>query len=324
MGFTLARLQYLSFYGIFCNAASTTGGAAPGECFWYTIPRYHVGIVMHLACILPAAFLAFFQFVPVIRHKVIIYHRIAGYIIIILVFGGCASALVIADRCFGGTASTSTGIGLLAIFTTFGVCNAYYNIKRLQIDQHRAWMLRVWFWMSSIISLRIIQKAAVAIISMYPTGFYNLMSCGEILFIYESYTNSTKAATGATYGLYPACAPSHANYTIDGQVVVRANMNGGPEEINAVYAIGFSMSMWLAFVIHVIGVELYLQLTPKEAQRLRTVSYQRQLEAGMNNPGSAGLVPEKFGDMDPWKPTKENDDMLMGSREDDDNVDGHR
>ncbi len=34
------------------------------------------------------------------------------------------------------------------------------------------------------------------------------------------------------------------------------------------------------------------------------VSYERQLEAGMSNPGSAGLVVERFGDADAWEPCK--------------------
>lgn len=56
------------------------------------------------------------------------------------------------------------------------------------------------------------------------------------------------------------------------------------------------MALWLALAIHAIGVEIYLHLTPKEAQRLRQVSYQRQLEAGMKNPGSAGLTADRLGD----------------------------
>jgi hypothetical protein len=43
-----------------------------------------------------------------------------------------------------------------------------------------------------------------------------------------------------------------------------------------------------------------LRLTPRETQRLRQVSYEKQLEAGMKNPGSAGLTAERFGDADPW------------------------
>jgi hypothetical protein len=33
-------------------------------------------------------------------------------------------------------------VGVLAIMTIISASLAYINIKRLQIDQHRAWMLR--------------------------------------------------------------------------------------------------------------------------------------------------------------------------------------
>ncbi|KAJ5968388.1 hypothetical protein N7501_004636 [Penicillium viridicatum] len=62
------------------------------------------------------------------------------------------------------------------------------------------------------------------------------------------------------------------------------------------------MAMWLALVMYTVGIELYLRLTTKEAERLRNVSYKRQLAAGMKNPGSTGLVPEKLGAMDLWEP----------------------
>lgn len=49
MGFTLARFQYLDNRGDFCKR----GNAAPGECFYYLQQtRYHVGIILHLGCIL--------------------------------------------------------------------------------------------------------------------------------------------------------------------------------------------------------------------------------------------------------------------------------
>lgn len=45
-----------------------------------------------------------------------------------------------------------------------------------------------------------------------------------------------------------------------------------------------------------------LNLTPKEATRLRQVSYQRQLEAGYSNAGNAGLTVQRLGDADPFVP----------------------
>lgn len=53
MGFTLARFQYLNVRGDFCKK----GNAAPGECFYYLQQtRYHVGIILHLGCILRKLF----------------------------------------------------------------------------------------------------------------------------------------------------------------------------------------------------------------------------------------------------------------------------
>ena len=53
---------------------------------------------------------------------------------------------MIARHAFGGTLATQAGVGLLVIATTLGLSMAYYNIKRLQIEQHRAWMLRTFFY----------------------------------------------------------------------------------------------------------------------------------------------------------------------------------
>lgn len=149
-GFSLARMEYLSFHGVFCPTVSKAGGsgAAPGECYYYTRDFYKVGMILHLATIIPAAFLAVFQFVPVIRHKLIIFHRINGYLLLVLVAGSTTGALMIARHAFGGTLATQMWIGALAIMSTLALVMAYINIKLLQIDQHRNWMLRAWFWVS--------------------------------------------------------------------------------------------------------------------------------------------------------------------------------
>lgn len=53
-----------------------------------------------------------------------------------------------------------------------------------------------------------------------------------------------------------------------------------------------------------------LRLTPKESNRLRQVSYERQLERGMSRPGYAGLVPERFGDAEPFQPASRKEEMV--------------
>lgn len=55
-------------------------------------------------------------------------------------------ALIIVRHAFDSSLTSQTFVGVLAIATTFCAAQAYYNIKKLQLDQHRAWMLRTWFY----------------------------------------------------------------------------------------------------------------------------------------------------------------------------------
>jgi hypothetical protein len=146
-GFCLARLRSLDFHGAFCGG--TVGGTLPGECYWYRKKVvYQIGIRLHLIAILPAGILACLQFIPVVRRKWIIFHRLNGYLVVLLALAGTAGALMIARHAVGGTVETQAAVGFLAILTTGSLVLAWYNIKKLQIDQHRAWMLRAWFYVS--------------------------------------------------------------------------------------------------------------------------------------------------------------------------------
>lgn len=50
VGFSLARLEYLS-------PSKYANGASPGEWYWQRTGHYRVGLVMHLATVLPAGLL---------------------------------------------------------------------------------------------------------------------------------------------------------------------------------------------------------------------------------------------------------------------------
>jgi hypothetical protein len=296
LGFSLARLSYLNIGGT--SKGSFAKDAAPGEWYWYHENHYRIGITLHLATILPAGILMVFQFVPAIRYKALLVHRINGYTIILLVFLANAGALMIARRSFGGTLPTQAGVGTLVMITTISIAMAWWNIKKLQIEQHRAWMLRAMFYLGTIITLRLIMILS-ALITSAMGDYYGTMSCSEISFIYGVTSPSSPAAPRVT-SLYPACAGANLDSTST-LVVVAASMNNGrPEEIGTSLGVNFGMAMWLALLLHAVGVEIYLALTPRETERLREVSYERQLERGWKNPGSAGTVVERWGDAEPW------------------------
>ena len=300
LGFTLARLSYLNISGT--ASTSYASSASPGEWYWFSKGIYRIGITIHLATILPAGLLMVWQFVPIIRHKVLLFHRINGYLVIILVIVSNVGAVMIVRRAFGGTLATQAAVGVLAIISTTSIGLAYYNIKRLQVDQHRAWMLRAVFYLGTIITTRLIMIISALIIS--KIGSYDtIMTCGEIFSIHGS--------SQAIQRLYPRC--SQSGFTNNTLAIVQATFeNGQPEQIGASLRMSFGMAMWMALFLHAIGVEIYLNLTPRESNQLRQVSYERQMEKGLRPFGSAGLTSDRWGDADPWKPF---DEMSMAGSE---------
>ncbi|KAH0609074.1 uncharacterized protein H6S33_001302 [Morchella sextelata] len=172
---------------------------------------------------------------------------------------------------------------------------AYYNIKRLQIDQHRNWMLRAMVYMSSIITLRLVMVIGAKIITSI-NSYYRLMRCDEVAFIMDDASRFAES--------YPTCL-TNANY---GYIAVQASFKSGssPEKIGAAFRLTFGMGMWIAILVHVIGVEIYIRLTPAESERLRGVAYEKQLKAGLTPAGSAGLTTDVWGDA-VWAPKKSAD-----------------
>jgi hypothetical protein len=150
--FSLARLMYLNFSKNFCPSKPLAGGngAAPGECYYYlNFDRYKIGIILHLAGILPAGILAVLQFTPFIRYRWIMVHRVTGYLALLLYIVSLVGALMIARHAFGGGIDIQAWVGFVGIGVLVCFIISYYNIKRLQIEQHRAWMLRGWFYVST-------------------------------------------------------------------------------------------------------------------------------------------------------------------------------
>ncbi|KFY22680.1 hypothetical protein V493_06415 [Pseudogymnoascus sp. VKM F-4281 (FW-2241)] len=291
LGFSLARLSYLNISGD--ARTSFKSGGSTGEWFWYQHGIHRIGITLHLTTIVPAGILMVFQFVPIIRYKVLLFHRINGYLVILLSTLGNIGALMVARRAFGGTLTTQSAAGYLVIATTIAMALAYYNIKRLQIDQHRAWTLRAMFSLGTIITLRIIMALSAGIIS--SIGSYSaVMNCGEIAYIYAKFPAELESR-------YPMCVGGNNT-----DVVVKADINSGfGEEEKASMVLTFGMAWWVAIAMHGVGVEVYLRLTAAEGERLRAVSFEMQRKAGMKNPESAGLTSDRVGNVEKWEAPQE-------------------
>ncbi|KAF4450621.1 hypothetical protein F53441_6282 [Fusarium austroafricanum] len=297
LAFALSRFIYLDFDGRLCPSEPPTDkpfasrGAVPGECYYYHgIGK--AGIIIHLAGILPAAVLVVFQFLPVIRRRALIVHRINGYVVLLLSTVSLLGVFMIAKHTFGGTLEMQTVTGTAS--TMFFACMAisYFNIKKLQLEQHRAWMLRGWIIAAHVATMRIIGFIMARVTSLTDPP-YTTTPCAVLDSMF--YHNES-----AVQALYPDCAGFYTGQTPDQRVIIRGTPGGRPDEIAASLNSAFGASAWLALLLHVIAAELYLRLTSAESERLRRVSYRWQLEAGMKDPGNEGLTAQRLGDAEPW------------------------
>lgn len=147
--------------------------------------------------------------------------------------------------------------------------------------------------MGFIITLRIISAIMAPIVGNRSAGYYAALPCYVV-------DNALGKDQTAVLDAYPSCAAFYSGASLEQTVAVAADVGGSPDQFGALLNSAFGASGWLALLIHIVGVEVYLHLTPAESERLRRVSYSRQLEAGMKNPGNAGLTAQKLGDAEPW------------------------
>jgi hypothetical protein len=111
-----------------------------------------------------------------------------------------------------------------------------------------------------------------------PGQYRGVMSCEEI---YSHYPDPTSVSSLNLR--YPACI----NFNSTNQnlyAIVTASLEATkPEEIYMAVSFAFGLSAWLAAVIHILGVEIYLNATKDEDERLKKVSAVRRKAAGLED-----------------------------------------
>jgi hypothetical protein len=101
----------------------------------------------------------------------------------------------------------------------------------------------------SIITTRII--LILSALAIGSNNYYTSRPCAVLSYIHKS--------EAETLEYYPVCA-SFFNGTNSGQeTIVHATMsNGVASEIGAALGVSFGMALWMALVIHAVGIEIYV------------------------------------------------------------------
>lgn len=239
LGFSLSRLPDLNYDKHF----KENFALVPGYWYYFSSGSYRIGMIIHLGTILPAGILMVLQFTPVLRHKFILFHRINGYLVFLLCLLSNVSAFVVIRHNQGGgqrVAAQAAEYGL-GIATTVGIFLAWWNVRRKQIDQHRAWMLRTMFYMGTIVTSRLINLAATPIITRIG-DYYAVWSCDEVSFLYDNLGLPFPEAR------YPQCFLADGTLDRFLRVAVKAQaVATAPEELgaSAILPFGTMVSFYL-------------------------------------------------------------------------------
>jgi hypothetical protein len=99
----------------------------------------------------------------------------------VLLFLGNIGLIIFAQVSMGSNdLPLLASIVFLITATTGSMGLAWYNIRCQQIDEHRKWMLRAMFWMSTIITLRLILLPTAFAVSY--VGGYHTVSIDRVIF----------------------------------------------------------------------------------------------------------------------------------------------
>ncbi|KAG8687406.1 hypothetical protein FRC09_013508 [Ceratobasidium sp. 395] len=240
---------------------------SPGEYYHFRIPLNKALLWTHLICVIPAGLLAATQFVPRIRTQAMGFHRYAGRIINILTFVSTITGWGVAHVSFGGDLATRSAIYSLGVMTLWSVVKSWTAIRRLQIDEHRSWVIRAWSYQASVLTARLIMVLFIVYLTA-TGGHYYTLTCDEVGYVLKSQDLYARN--------YPQCQPGWSEPQVKG-VPIEANVADSTGlGFTSVARLAFGPSMCIAILVHVIGTEFYLFKTKTESDRLREVSTKRQ------------------------------------------------
>jgi len=237
------------------NPAKIAGLLTPGEWFWFHQPMYKINLFIHIYLTTLGGIGAFLQFLPAIRRKIVILHRLNGYGVLFCLIVGNICGAIVARRSFGGELNVQSAYYILGIMVVYSGLVGIYNVKK-DTRRHRKWMLRMVAYFAVAITARLIMYAAREIITDIGT-YYSIWRCDEIL----NLLNDPQAIQSS----FPQCVAAEVN-PASIWLAVHASTHDGPLHLASSVRAVQGMALWIATLIHIVGVEIYITLTESSNQ----------------------------------------------------------
>lgn len=237
------------------NPSKIAAQLIPGEWFWFKQPMYKINLFIHIYLTTIGGIMVLLQFFPAMRRRAVILHRLNGYGVLFCLIVGNICGGIIARRCFGGELNAQSAYYILAIMIVYAGLLGIYNVKK-DTRRHRKWMLRLVSYFASIITARLIMLAAREIITIIGT-YYSIWRCDEILNLLDD--------PQAIQSSFPQCVAAGAN-PASIWLAVHASTRDGPLYVASSVRATQGMALWIATLMHIVGVEFYINMTESSNQ----------------------------------------------------------
>jgi hypothetical protein len=118
-----------------------------------------------------------------------------------------------------------------------------------------------------------------SIIHISPGRYKTVSTCAEILYTYETLSCNFTASLSRILERYPSCADLSAEDAREVFVAVNASLNiTRPEETFSILSLVYGTCAFFALLIHVLGVEVYLEWSRSEDEMLKEVVGRKKKE----------------------------------------------
>jgi len=237
------------------NPTKIAAQLIPGEWFWFRQPMYKINLFIHIYLTTLGGIGAVLQFIPSIRRRAVILHRLNGYGVLFCLIVGNICGSIIARRSFGGELNVQSAYMILGFMILFTGLMGIYNVKK-DTRQHRKWMLRMVVYFAVAITARLIMLAAREIITIIGT-YYSIWRCDEIFNLLVDPT--------VIEASFPQCLAAGVNPS-SLWVSVHASTHDGPLYVASSVRATQGMALWIATLIHIVAVEFYINKTESSNQ----------------------------------------------------------
>jgi len=251
VGFSLARSVTMS------PSQLADGQLIPGEWFWFKAPIYKINLLIHIYLTILGGIAVILQFLPAIRRRYMVFHRLNGYGVLFCLIVGNICGSIVGRRSFGGELNVQSAYYILGIMVVYSGLLGIYNVKK-DTRRHRKWMLRMVSYFAAVITARLIMIAGAQIVTDIGT-YFSIWRCDEVLNLLSD--------SDALQRDFPRCVAPGVD-TAHAWVAVHASNNDGPLHLASAFRAVTGMALWIATLMHMAAVEFYIIMT-EQANEIR-------------------------------------------------------